>query len=53
MTAKKFHSSVTRRPGLVADKSVPEAEKKGYLVQLENALKMQSLFSSRKTSRWC
>ena len=39
---------------LKADKSVPEAEKKQDLEELEAALKIpQSPFSSRKTSRWC
>jgi hypothetical protein len=38
---------------LKADKTIPEAEKKQDLAELEAALKAQSPFSSRKTSRWC
>jgi hypothetical protein len=37
---------------LRADKSVPEAQKKQILSQLDKALRTQSLFSSRKPSRW-
>ena len=37
---------------LKADKTVPEAEKKDELAELEAALP-QSPFNSRKTSRWC
>ena len=38
---------------LKADKTIPEAQKKQDLAELEAALKSQSPFNSRKISRWC